>query len=637
LADFLRDLQQRTRARVLLTSRRDEWGWLGELPARIAVPPMPMRERVQLARALADRYGARLEPLDAWLPLLRFTGGNPLTLTVGVGQALRDGLTTKRQIGQFVRRLRAGEAAFDDEEAQGRSRSLGASLAYGFEHAFSVEERARLALLHLFQGFVDVDALVWMGHPDADWSLEPIRGLTRDDWRPLLDRAAEVGLLHAHGGGYYRIHPALPWYFRQLFHEHYPEASEAAAGEDAGPPSPVSRRHATRAYVEAVGALGDYYHDQYGAGNRDVIAALGAEEANLLHARRLALAHEWWHRVTSAMQGLRKLYAHTGRRAEWARLVQEIVPHYVDPATGGPRPGRQAQWSLVSNYRVRLAREARRWAEAERLQRIDVKWNREQAAEALDAPEAALDDAARHRIRTLGASLHELGEILREQGEPACVSAYEEAAELLHRIGDEPAAAVAAFNLGHAYMLLPTLRDLDEAERWYRRSLDLFPAGDRLGRGGCFAQLGLVAYERFKEAREAGAPEETLAAHLNEAAEQYHRALDLTPANAVDALAVKHNQLGNIYRDAGDLARSLRHCREAIRYHEQAGNVYAAAQDRYNMAVSFARAGRWPDALDYARAALRGFQTFGARAAQDIQDTQRLIAVIEQAMQEHAA
>lgn len=40
--------------------------------------------------------------------------GQPLTITVLVGQALRDGLTKKDQIEAFVSQLRAGEAAFDD-------------------------------------------------------------------------------------------------------------------------------------------------------------------------------------------------------------------------------------------------------------------------------------------------------------------------------------------------------------------------------------------------------------------------------------------------------------------------------------------------------------------------------------------
>ena len=61
LAGFLRDLGQQTRCKVLLTSRRDERAWLGDLPARVALPPMPMLERLELARAVAARQpgGAR--------------------------------------------------------------------------------------------------------------------------------------------------------------------------------------------------------------------------------------------------------------------------------------------------------------------------------------------------------------------------------------------------------------------------------------------------------------------------------------------------------------------------------------------------------------------------------------------------
>ena len=166
LADFLRDAA-RTKAKFLLTSRRDERPWLGDtLPCRIPVGPMPLAERVQLARAIAAKHGQALTVVDDWRPLLRFTEGNPLTLTVLVGQALRDGLKTREQIVAFVERLRSGEAAFDDEAEQGRSRSLGASLSYGFSHAFTEPERSQLAVLHLFQGFVDVEALrIMAGDP----------------------------------------------------------------------------------------------------------------------------------------------------------------------------------------------------------------------------------------------------------------------------------------------------------------------------------------------------------------------------------------------------------------------------------------------------------------------------------------
>jgi hypothetical protein len=49
LLSLLRDLAERTRCKVLLTSRRDEHTWLGSLPAHVRLPSMPMREGLQLA------------------------------------------------------------------------------------------------------------------------------------------------------------------------------------------------------------------------------------------------------------------------------------------------------------------------------------------------------------------------------------------------------------------------------------------------------------------------------------------------------------------------------------------------------------------------------------------------------------
>ena len=327
------------------------------------------------------------------------------------------------------------------------------------------------------------------------------------------------------------------------------------------------------------------------------------------------------------------LYDHTGRRAAWAALVAEIVPDFVDAATGGPRPGREAQWSLVTEYRVRLAREGRDWPAAERLQRTRVEWDRKNAAPWLagggGTPSAPTDAAGRNAVRTLAVSLEQLGHILREQGKPECAQAYEEAIPLYQLIGDRAAEAVAAFNLGHAYTDLPALRDLDAAERWYRRDLELEDPRDRKGRAKCTDQLGLVAYERFKEARAAEKPEEEQLRHLNEAARFYHQALDLLPPDAVDDLAVTHNQLGNIYDDAGDLERALHHYNESIRYNETAGNFYCAGSTRFNVALALAQRGRFDEALLYARAALRNFESYAGRAAEDEQKTRGLIEGIE--------
>jgi tetratricopeptide (TPR) repeat protein len=632
LVDFLRDAAQ-TQAKFLLTSRREERPWLGdELPVRIAISGMPMQERVQLARALAEKQGHHLTAVDDWRPLLRFTGGNPLTITVLVGQALRDGLKTRKQIEAFVARLQSGEAAFEDEADQGRSRSLGASLAYGFETAFSDAQRAQLACLHFFQGFVDVKVLQMMGDPEADWCLPELRGLTREAGIALLDRAAEVGLLTSHGGGYYKIHPALPWFFKSLFDQYYPAQTHT---DPSNPKSEIRnpQSEAVRAYVEALGELGTYYHRQYNEGNRDVISILQAEEANLLHARRLASTNEWWGPIISTMQGLQTLYAHTGRRAEWSRLVEEIVPDFVDPDTDGPLPGREEQWNLATEYRVRLAEEARQWTEAKRLQRVRVDWNRRQAAPVLKRKPEELDGKQRNTVRSLAASLHELGQIQRELDQPECVTMYEDSLALIERIDDRPAAVACAFNLGNAYKDIPDIRDLDQAEKWYRQSLEGHDERDQQGRARCLCQIGNVAYERFEEARKAGASNTELLRHINQALKSYHEALDLLPENAVDDLAVVHNALGAIYGHAGDIDRAMTHCRESIRLQETQGNLYGAAQTRFNVAIALRSSGRLADARDYARAALENFKTYGDAAADEIQKTKELLARIEADLQ----
>lgn len=612
LLDFLRALRD-TKAKVLLTSRRDERLWLGDLPTRIAVPPMPMTESLQLVRALAAKHRRQLTDVEVWRPLLAFAQGNPMTLTVVARQALRDGFKTKDQIEAFVARLRSGEAAFPDEASEGRSRSLGASLTYGFEQAFNEEERKKLALLHLFQEFGDVDTLLLMGHPDNPASLSEVRGLTREEGIVLLDRAADVGLLTAYGGGYYGIHPALPWFFKDLFERFYPAEDLIAI----------------RAFVEAIGHLGETYAEQYIGGNRDVLGALQAEETNLLHARRLALVYGWWELAISAMQGLDQLYHHTGRRAEWKRLVEEIVPHFVDPENDGSLTGRKEEaWSLVTKYRVLLAREERQWVEAERLQIVHANWSRQRAASALVKPLEELESEERNKIRSLSVSLHDLGQIYREIGWTECVQTYEEALLLSERIGDRAGVSTCAMNLGHSFKNLPALRDLDQAERWYRKSFDLTDESDRLIRGRCVMQLGTVADGRFRDAVTAARPKEELFKHFTNAVKLYLEALELLPPDAIDDLGVTHNALGAIYTEAGVFDNALPHYRQAIQRLEQAGALFNASVTRFNVAAGFFNTGRRVDALDYAEAALRGFESYGERAAEMIERTRGLIAEI---------
>ena len=116
------------------------------------------------------------------------------------------------------------------------------------------------------------------------------------------------------------------------------------------------------AAVRAIGDLGNYYHNRAEEGRAaQVVPVLGAEEANLRHALSLARIGELWDAAIGCLQGLRVLYARTGRDGEWARVVADVTPDFTEPVTGGPLPGRGDQWNLVTEYRS-LAAEARDWA-----------------------------------------------------------------------------------------------------------------------------------------------------------------------------------------------------------------------------------------------------------------------------------
>jgi tetratricopeptide (TPR) repeat protein len=645
LAAFLREAG-RTKAKFLLTSRRDERDWLRDLPVRVTLPPMPMEERVQMLVALAEARGQSLTGMEDWLPLLRFTQGNPLTLTVLIGEALRAGLKTGEEIEALVSRLRAGEAAFEDEADGGRPRSLAASLDYGFEHAFSEEERRQLALLHFFQGHVNVITFCSMGHTEYAAWLTELQGMTPDECAALFRRAAEVGMLAPHHKyvAVYSSHPALPWYFKKLFDRYYPPP----AGE-------AHEVRATRAFVQAMSVVGTHLMLEYTHGKRNLIDLLSVEEANLLHASDLALRLRWWDRVIGVVQGLAVLYERRGRWTEWLRLVERLRPNFVDPTTDGPLAGLEEVWSAFTSYRIRLARQARDLALAERLQRARLEWDRQRAAPILTAPPGTLDDAQRQNVTMLISSLSEMGDIERELRKPRCKETYEEAYRLWEWLGGDNRAFIIAFNLGNAYWEVPALRNLELAEEWYGRCEKLRDKGDVMMWAQCQSQRGIIAYVRAmemierngREIMQALAAGEPYTGDLVKQAEEYNaqlenaesfsvEALQLFPPDASRELAIVNNTLGLIYKALGKTELAVAHYIETARLAAGEGNHYLAAAARQNVASAWLQAGggRLQDALEYAEAALHDYESYGERASQEAATTKELIAEIKRRLPE---
>ncbi len=634
LRDFLKqiNLDNASRVKILLTSRRDEKKWLGDIPHRISMPRMTNSDAANLALKLGEEKGLSRSEIADWQPLLDYCAGNPLTLRVLVAQAVKGGLRGKQRITDFVDAIRAGEQQIEDaDEQQGRDKSLGASLAYGFRHAFKDDELPIIALLHLFQGTVDVDALEFMGRVD-EHALPELQGKTKEQLTDLLQRATETGLLMHRVATWFDIHPALPWFLRQLFARHY----DGQAGRS-------TSQAALRPWVEAIASLGTFYHRTFNEGNRRFIDFLALEEVNLLYARRLARRNDFWESVIGCMQGLLILYEYQGRTAEWARLVTEIAPDYCT-SDNEPIVGREEEYLVVMGYRISLARHHERdAAQSAAMQEKLVKWIRDRAAAALALPEdAPLDDQQRHRLQSLAVALTTLGQILREADDAECESTYHESIRVNRRIGRQQGEAIAEYNLGLAYLQVSSIRNVDAAEAAFKRSLELHDANDALGRTKCIASIGMVQRIRFRAAVQGNEPIEAALIHARAAEKHYFDALQLCPPDALTELGPIHTHLGNLYCELDQLESAREHFEKSTQYNEMTGDRFGAGLTRFNMAIMYLGAAESGEqasqrshlerARAYAEAALRDYQHYQGRATEEEAKTQQLLETINDAL-----
>lgn len=616
LADFLHAARH-TKAKFLLTSRRDERGWLGDLPARIPVPSMPMQERVQLARALAEKRGQHLVDLENWMPLLRFTEGNPLTITVLVGQILRYGLKTKTQIQALVSRLQVGEAVFEDEPGEGRDKSLGVSLSYGFEHAFTEVEQKQVALLHLFAGTVQASMLGSLGEPDAPWSLPELRGLTRSERIALLDRCAELGLLTPLGRGVYSIHPVAPSYLTSLFRKHYSHCTARAS----------------RAFVGAVGVLASILADAYEEGQLGAMHFIEVHYFNLIRAKQMAIANELWDLLVSCMRALRIYFSERPAAAsEWRQLVAEIVPHFIDPACDGPIQGRTEGWNFLTTFRVEVARREGRLKEASRLQTLLVDFSRRDVQNAISDE----DDRSRRAIQNYAYDLYVKAQI--EHPDAKCIVDLEEALRLYERSADNIGVSRCAEGLCQAHL---ALNKFSEAEKWCNYAIRHIDPRNISVSAGLLGLLGQVHYEHFQFlASIQGGSEEYQKNKWDEAhsclpksRKALEAAIRLMPQFRVANRAKALQLLGSVLTQLHEYDQAFMHFLEAIKCDEEIGKIENAMRTRVELTVMLLNSNRFADAQQYAYAALQ-YARRNAGWAYTEDDLRQILNIIEQRAKE---
>lgn len=611
--------------KFLLTSRGSRSPHLGYLASRIELPPLRLTDSAEFAARLINRLGRRGIDRLALMELLNYCEGNPLTLTVALANLFdRHPSPTANQVSSFVNELRSGESVLDDEEPGDRSRSLTASLRYGFE-ALNQKILRRLALLYLFRTYANVNVLFGMFRPvqdgifpadyDRAWTLREFEEDTPPSLDRMLQRAAEVGLLRRPKAQHFWLHPALQQHLKGYFRRFFPQQS--------------GFERAARAYAESLGGFSILFTIAHSHGrHEDVIVALGDEHENLRRAFSLSRQFAWHQAIVGLLHGLFTLYWHTGRRGEWAQLLSEVLPEFIDHDCQA-LPGRERWWSFIMDQAVRLEMWRRDFSLAERYARVVLEAEERAAAPLEGIPAHLLTPAQTKQLQSVAIALSRVADILREQNHPDCLEFNERALALYSYIDDGVGRSIRLFNLGHVFKNIGELKDLQKAESYYAAAYESYPEHDEVSRSQCVAQLGSVALQHLKFELDGDRRPQMLSEYLDSALDYYQTVLQLTRADDILGLADVHNQLGVALQYLEDEQESaFEHFRLAIQFFDRAGESYEAASARNNAAQTLHTLNRLDEALVLAREALATFQSVDADAPLTIH-VRHLIARIE--------
>lgn len=520
LRDFLSDLRG-GQTKVLITSRRNE-SWLGSIYRRVELGGLRLIEAQELAVLVMKRAGLnpqQIKALPQYNDLLKYLRGNPLAI-----QSILPELKRAKPEA-LLHALRAGEVKLsEDDPAQGRERSLSASLTYRLD-ALDATLRQRLGVLVLFQGFVDADVLALMCNVDG--TPDVIKGLKRDEWIRLLDAAADAGLLKLVDQGYYTVHPALPWFFYDLLHETFPD----------------HLNWLEKVFSTAYSSYGRYLFRTFQTNAEIVMSLLRAEESNLIYSLRLARRHELWNEVMGILYGLRTLLVTQGRWVEWKRLINEIEADITDE--GGEPPKERADlWRALLGHQSEIAEYHRDFNTGQSIH-LRLK----------DHFESAGDD------RNLAVALHQLGGIAKERRQfDEAERWYHQSLAINERIGDKDGQASILHNLG---LIATQWRKFDEAETWYRQSLAIQERiGNEDGQANTLHSLGILAQERKQ---------------FDEAESWYRQSLAIKMR-----IGDEHGKASSLYQ-LGRNAEEKGNILEAIQFYEQAEALVINMNDPYHL------------------------------------------------------
>jgi tetratricopeptide (TPR) repeat protein len=527
------------RSAVLITSRSAE-EWLGEV-RRVGLGGLTPSEAVEMADDVLQPYpaGQQRRQERAFAELLEWLGGHPLSLRLLLPHL------EQVSASALLAGLNSNTAGLPPGfVGEGRTRSLGASLAYSFDQ-LAAEDRERTWALGLFEAVVDEDVLGLFSAAAA----VPARfaGTDKEVWAGLLRRLAAVGLLNRLDAGMYRLHPALPAWLT------------AAWRVNAGAGFAAERATADDALLAAYAAMGEWLFQQIQGGAEELaFGLLDRQRATMGRLLGQALAVGRYAEAAALMRPLNEFWNVRGLGVEADGWVDRCRAS-LEQADGSPPALESAAGAL--------------WLFA-----VSARANRAQRAGDLDAAaathdairislEASKDEAAKSRLAVV---YHQLGMVAQHRGDLAAAEEwYQKSLAITEVLGERPGLATTYHQLGR---VAQHRGDLVAAEQWYRRSLAIGEAlGDRPGLAMSYHQLGIVAQHR---------------GDLAAAEEWYRKSLAILEALGDRlGLASSYHHLGIVAQDRGDLAAAEQWYLEALAIVEALG-------DRPRLASSYHELGK---------------------------------------------
>jgi tetratricopeptide (TPR) repeat protein len=292
-------------------------------------------------------------------------------------------------------------------------------------------------------------------------------------------------------------------------------------------------------------------------------------------------------------------------------------------------------WFEFAMVRAREIRSGKDGAQkAGQIYSLLIAYARDQVKKFPPSASGELVGESQTALSGLGTVLQNYGIMRWLDGDPKCVEPLQEAMEISERLGERDGVEAAAMHLGHAYVDFPAIRDLEKAEGYYQRILDLATERkDPFDMSHALHEIGQIYYHRFVEGMRARNPEEQVLALANEALHYVQQAAALIPLTNPFASQI-HHLLGNIYDDVGQPEIAIQNYERSIQIADGCKDVGGASKGRREVARAYAKMGRLENALAYAEAAmhnLEGGQGLDV-AAGDMAAAQSLVAAIRSAI-----